>query len=558
LFPVIVLVMVGKSSWLSREPDRPHLSALGWLLILAVICVVVLTGLMRYEINYRVNEESVDALTADANNAANNIDSQVQSYAEDLEGFRGLFISSSVPPSQSVLTNYYNSLQNNWPANQLKSVSFLSTTSTASSNKFAMYWAINGASNYANQSSIAANLSALDKARDSGQLIATKPQSPLDGFSLLLPIYEYGGSPSTTSARRAELEGLMKADIPYNTLFANTLGASSNTDLTYLVKDSSSSNAFLYAQPAQESTGLDPLTITIPLLVAGRTWQLTVVGNRNFAVTSADQTLSAAITVFGASIVLLLLIVLYMQLQNRRERLLEQTKDEFVSLVSHQLRAPITSIRLFMEMLLDEQVGRVNKKQRSYLDNVQASTLRMTVLINEFLNISRLELGQLEVRTQKMHLEDVVEGIIKQLMPLAEKGKLKVSFDKPTLSEVEVEPTLYGQVVNNLLSNAINYTLPGGKINLKLSETPDGYLLDVADSGIGIPDEAKTKLFRRFYRADNAKRATSDGSGLGLYLVKKIVDMFGGKVWYESGVNSGTIFHVIIPLSGMTPKKKRP
>ncbi len=239
-----------------------------------------------------------------------------------------------------------------------------------------------------------------------------------------------------------------------------------------------------------------------------------------------------------------------------RRREFEESKDEFVSLVSHQMRTPLTSVRLFVEMLIDEQVGPLNSKQHEYLRMVEISTGRMIDLVSDFLNSSRLELGRLEIKPQPTQLEDIVGSIIEQVQPLASQQKLTINFDKQKLPAIPVEPALYSQIVNNLLSNALHYTPEGGHIDVRLRQTDEGHQLDVADSGIGIPAAARAELFKRFYRADNAKHVLGEGSGLGLYLIKRIVDTCGGRVWYESTEGKGTTFHVIIPASGMTPTTK--
>jgi two-component system phosphate regulon sensor histidine kinase PhoR len=290
----------------------------------------------------------------------------------------------------------------------------------------------------------------------------------------------------------------------------------------------------------------------VALPVAGRYWKLDISCPANFAQTQADQGMISSAIVFGIAIVLLLAIIFYFQTQNRREQLLEQSKDEFVSLASHQLRAPLTSIHLFVEMMLDEQVGKLTDKQREYLTNVSTSTSRLTDLVTEFLNISALELGQLNVKTQFLNLEDIVENSIKQFLPAVVGKNLTISFNKPDLPKVAIDPNLYAQIVNNLISNAINYSSRNDHIDVYLHKEQSGFQLDVKDNGIGITADAKDKVFERFYRADNAKRETSNGTGLGLYLVKLIVDMCNGKTWYESTEGHGSTFHVIIPLSGMS------
>ncbi|HWT55739.1 MAG TPA: HAMP domain-containing sensor histidine kinase [Candidatus Microsaccharimonas sp.] len=269
---------------------------------------------------------------------------------------------------------------------------------------------------------------------------------------------------------------------------------------------------------------------------------------------------SKASVVFIVALILaeFVLFMLFWQSLRTKHRAFEESKDEFVSLVSHQLRTPLTSMRLFVEMLLDGQVGELNAKQHEYLRMVEISTGRMVDLVSDFLNASKLELGRMEIRPQPTHLEDLVESIVKNLRPLADQQRLTIVYDKQELPEVAVEPTLYSQIVNNLLSNALHYTPDGGTITVRLVQNANGYQLDVTDTGIGIPFGAQAELFKRFYRADNAKHVLGEGSGLGLYLIKRIVDTCGGRVWYESTEGKGTTFHVIIPSTGMVPTTTKP
>jgi two-component system phosphate regulon sensor histidine kinase PhoR len=210
-------------------------------------------------------------------------------------------------------------------------------------------------------------------------------------------------------------------------------------------------------------------------------------------------------------------------------------------------------MRLFVEMLLDGQVGDLNSKQHEYLRMVEISTGRMVDLVSDFLNASRLELGRMEIKPRSTHIEELVANIVEGLQPLADQQRVTIKFEKPNLPEVPVEPNLYNQIINNLLSNALHYTPEGGTITVSVEKNEAGYQLNVADTGIGIPADARQDLFKRFYRADNAKHIIGEGSGLGLYLVKRIIDTCGGRIWYESTEGQGTHFHVIIPLTGMIP-----
>jgi signal transduction histidine kinase len=534
-----------------RSRRKLELTSLSWLLLLAIVGVLVLTWLIDHEVNKHIDDESAAALSSDAKSVAGAVNNRVQLYANLLGGYRGLFALSSGVPSQSSFAAFYQSSQLA-PSNKLTgAISFIANKPTTADEKLTVTWANDNASSAVLAASNSSQL--FNQARDSGQMLASGPSPSLKDFSLILPIYRGGKMPSTLEARRSHLVGFMKANIRYANLFSEALAGINTPSVSYAVY-SSSVTVPLFNTEAP--TNKDRNASEVSLSVAGRKWRLVASAPQNFATTQNDRGLSASADIFGAAIIFLLIIIFYFQIQNRRERVLEQTKDEFVSLASHQLRAPLTAIRLYTEMLLDAQVGELNKKQREYLDTVQISTIRMADLVGEFLNISRLELGQLNLKIKEVHLEDIVESVLGQLAPLAHNKRLTISFDKPRLPSVPIEPNLYSQVVNNLVSNALHYTPDGGKVKVRLAKTSDGYQLDVADNGIGIPHDIRNHIFKRFYRAENAKRFVSEGTGLGLYLVKKVVDVTGGRVWYESTEHQGTTFHVIIPLTGMSAKTK--
>lgn len=236
------------------------------------------------------------------------------------------------------------------------------------------------------------------------------------------------------------------------------------------------------------------------------------------------------------------------------EHELERAKDEFVSLTSHQLRTPLTAIRLFSEMLGDELAGPLNAEQRDYLDKIQESTERMISLVGDILNISRIEAGRLHVDPQPTNLRSLIESWIAEIEPIARSRriviKLRIAKDVPKL--VKIDRNLFGQVIHNLLTNALRYTQPGqGKVIIHATKQSYGIIISVKDNGIGIPEAVKPRIFERFFRADNATLAAGDGTGLGLYLVKMVMESTGGDVWFESQENKGTTFYVRLPLNGM-------
>ncbi len=239
-------------------------------------------------------------------------------------------------------------------------------------------------------------------------------------------------------------------------------------------------------------------------------------------------------------------------------RQVDRMKSEFVSVASHQLRTPLTAIKLFVEFLANGDAGKLNKLQADYVNNVKESNERMIQLVSDLLNISRLESGRLRVEPEMIQLEDFIRKCIDEAGSSAEQpGKGKIIFTKPEgkLPQVALDPTLIRQVLNNLLTNALRYCrISNCQIQVKL-EAQDGYYrIGVTDNGIGIPAADQKRIFERFFRARNAALVEAKGTGLGLYFAKMIIETAGGKIWFESEEGKGTTFYFTIPAAGMKPK----
>ena len=240
------------------------------------------------------------------------------------------------------------------------------------------------------------------------------------------------------------------------------------------------------------------------------------------------------------------------------EKDIDSMKTEFISIASHQLRTPLTAIKLFVEMLLKGRAGGLEKKQKEYLEDVSFSTERMITLVNDLLNVSRLETGRLKIEPVQIDLAQYVKGIVEAAQPLCKPKKCQLAFENQgsIKDKVGIDDTLASQVFHNLITNAIRYSKEGGKILVSLNKKAnEGYIVSVHDNGIGIPEASQKRIFEKFYRADNAQKAEATGSGLGMYLAKMILEASGGKIWFESKENEGTMFYVSIPKEGMKEKK---
>lgn len=252
-------------------------------------------------------------------------------------------------------------------------------------------------------------------------------------------------------------------------------------------------------------------------------------------------------------------LVIEVFLDVTKEHAVERMKTEFVSVASHQLRTPLTAIKLFAEILQSGESGNLSKTQKDYLENIYKSTERMVQLVNELLNVSRLETGRLTVTPVPARLDDLIDDIIKEVSSLAESKHCVVIFHKPKekLEPIPIDLSLLRQIIGNLIGNAIVYSEPGKKCNVAVSleQVKSNMLITVADQGVGIPKDEQPRIFEKFFRASNAVRAEASGTGLGLYITKTIVDGFGGKIWFESEVGRGSTFYVTIPISGMRTKE---
>lgn len=243
-----------------------------------------------------------------------------------------------------------------------------------------------------------------------------------------------------------------------------------------------------------------------------------------------------------------------------KEKEIDRMKTEFVSVASHQLRSPLTGIKLLIEALIDEEGEKLNLQQKGYIEEIGQSVERMSRLVNDFLNVSQLETGRLKIELKPTLLEDFIKDIIDDVYQLAREHKCTIIFKKPKvkLPGISIDPALMRQVIHNLITNAIRYSpTEKGEVLVQLEQKNNNYLISIKDNGIGIPKDVQQRIFGKFFRADNAKEMQHEGSGLGLYISKIIIEAFGDKIWFESEENKGTTFFITIPLAKTVTKEKK-
>ncbi len=237
---------------------------------------------------------------------------------------------------------------------------------------------------------------------------------------------------------------------------------------------------------------------------------------------------------------------------------IEAMKTEFISVVSHELRTPLTPIKGYIDLLLEGDAGELTNEQSEYLKIVEVNTDRLVALVNDLLDISRIEAGRIDLEIKTVVLEEVVQEVLAVHRKQIESRGLSLTVAlPPRVPWVKADRGRIVQVLNNLISNAYKYTLSGG---ITISAVPDGEYLEVtvSDTGVGLSREDQKKLFTKFFRAKNPATKETSGTGLGLAITKSIIEKHEGEIWVESRRGKGTAFHFTLPLVEPVPVAQKP
>lgn len=242
-----------------------------------------------------------------------------------------------------------------------------------------------------------------------------------------------------------------------------------------------------------------------------------------------------------------------------RERQAEEAKSKFIATISHELRTPMTSIKGYVELLAAGAVGKLTAQQRQFLEVVAANAERMVGLVNNLIAVSQVERGAIQIEAQAVDMREIIEEAVQAVRPQAAERQLDLVTNLPSgVCPVQGDSYFLRQIMDNLLSNALRYTPPKGRITIWTAEAqledgqgaPQRYLVvNVRDTGVGIPAEEQGRIFEPFYRVENPLSLEAGGVGMGLAIVKRLVEAHGGRIWVESQPNAGSTFSFVIPAA---------
>ena len=234
-----------------------------------------------------------------------------------------------------------------------------------------------------------------------------------------------------------------------------------------------------------------------------------------------------------------------------KEEELEKMKLDFVSMASHELRTPLTSIIGYLSVFAGENKEKLAKEDLSLIEKAQAASQQLLILVQNLLNVNKIEREEMSVIPEKVDYLPIVSKALEGLKTQANQKEivLNLKYPEQPLPKIIADPIRVGEVLTNLLANAINYTNPGGTIELTIQVSANTITTIVSDTGVGIPQEAIPHLFNKFFRVSNQNQEMSKGTGLGLYISKSIIEKLNGKIWVESELNKGSKFYFTLPVA---------
>ena len=231
-----------------------------------------------------------------------------------------------------------------------------------------------------------------------------------------------------------------------------------------------------------------------------------------------------------------------------RAKLADEMKNEFVTLAAHQLRTPTSGIKWALKSILDGDDGPLNEKQKETLEKIYSVNDKVINLVHDLLDLAEIEEGKYLNNISSNNIGDLIQASLDLNKEFIIKKKLYVQLNKDDSIDMMVDKEKMNIVFNNVLDNAIRYTKPGGKIIIDIIKRSKEIEIRIKDTGIGIPSIQENRVFSKFFRGTNVMKIDTEGTGLGLYITKNIIEAHGGRIWFDSKENKGTTFYIVIPV----------
>jgi len=231
-----------------------------------------------------------------------------------------------------------------------------------------------------------------------------------------------------------------------------------------------------------------------------------------------------------------------------KEKLSDKMKSDFVTLAAHQLRTPTSAIKWSLESLIKEEHGEITDDQRDIIQKAYNTNDKVIELVRDLLDVAQIEEGKYLNKLTFASLEDLIKSILNSRTGEITKKKLHVEFERTDIPKLMLDIEKMDMAVGNILDNALRYTKEGGKVVIRLESNNKEVELQVQDNGVGIPQSEQWRVFSKFFRGSNVMKMETEGTGLGLYISKNIIEAHGGRIWFESDVKRGTTFFIVLPV----------
>ena len=285
------------------------------------------------------------------------------------------------------------------------------------------------------------------------------------------------------------------------------------------------------------------LFLIMGIIIIGSTLTAYAIGTRYIE----EPELVALIVLLITAILFIIAVIITRSFERLAEA--SRMKSEFISVVSHQLRSPLSNLRWAIELLMSGRLGKIEEKQTEYFRILKENSGRMGELVSDLLIVSRIETATLPQKRKEISLEDLIKKLISEFEPFAQASNVEIEFkSEENLPKILADPSQIRLVVENLLDNAVRYIKDRGKVKMLLSRRGQNLYFEIEDNGVGIPKEDQKYIFQKFFRSENILRYQTQGSGLGLYISKAIIERSGGKIGFKSQEGVGSTFWFTLPI----------